>query len=103
MNKNNISFQDNSKNGSKSDTTTKVEDVVNQDPKGSLAAGASITLIGLVMGALWVWLRFFRHGGKSQRGGISRASGQVRLYLNNRLLCIPPNFFFFLSLSFFFN
>ncbi|XP_053598944.1 uncharacterized protein LOC103579645 isoform X2 [Microplitis demolitor] len=68
--------QDNSKNGSKSDTTTKVEDVVNQDPKGSLAAGASITLIGLVMGALWVWLRFFRHGGKSQRGGISRASGQ---------------------------
>ncbi|XP_057321716.1 uncharacterized protein LOC130665391 isoform X2 [Microplitis mediator] len=68
--------QDNSKNGSKSDTTTKVEDVVNQDHKGSLAAGASITLIGLVMGALWTWLRFFRHGGKSQRGGISRASGQ---------------------------
>ncbi|XP_074093968.1 uncharacterized protein LOC141524172 isoform X2 [Cotesia typhae] len=68
--------QDNSKNGSKSDTTTKMEDVMNQDPKGSLAAGASITLIGLVMGALWAWLRFFRHGGKSQRGGISRASGQ---------------------------
>ncbi|XP_044583854.1 uncharacterized protein LOC123264590 isoform X2 [Cotesia glomerata] len=68
--------QDNSKNDSKSDTTTKMEDVNNQDSKGSLAAGASITLIGLVMGALWAWLRFFRHGGKSQRGGISRASGQ---------------------------
>ncbi|XP_057321715.1 uncharacterized protein LOC130665391 isoform X1 [Microplitis mediator] len=74
--------QDNSKNGSKSDTTTKVEDVVNQDHKGSLAAGASITLIGLVMGALWTWLRFFRHGGKSQRGGISRASGQMLGGLN---------------------
>lgn len=29
------------------------------------------------MGVLWIWLRFFRPDGKSQRGGMSRASGQV--------------------------
>ncbi|XP_034936526.1 uncharacterized protein [Chelonus insularis] len=58
-------------------TETKMDNNTNTDSsQGSLAAGASITLLGLVMGALWAWLRFFRHGGKSQRSGISRASGQ---------------------------
>ncbi|XP_034936525.1 uncharacterized protein [Chelonus insularis] len=64
-------------------TETKMDNNTNTDSsQGSLAAGASITLLGLVMGALWAWLRFFRHGGKSQRSGISRASGQMLGGLN---------------------
>lgn len=55
-----------------------MEDKLAENPEsGSLAVGGSIMFLGLLMGALWAWLRFFRRGGKSQRGGMSRASGQV--------------------------
>ncbi|KAK0172971.1 hypothetical protein PV328_006229 [Microctonus aethiopoides] len=70
----NKNIQDNDKNNS----GTKVEDKLAENPEsGSLAVGGSIMFLGLLMGALWAWLRFFRRGGKSQRGGMSRASGQV--------------------------
>ncbi|XP_011313798.1 uncharacterized protein [Fopius arisanus] len=73
----NNSTQADSKPQSDPNGGTKVEDKTSTDPsRGSLAVGACITLLGVAMGALWIWLRFFRHGGKSQRGGISRASGQ---------------------------
>ncbi|XP_015108383.1 uncharacterized protein LOC107035476 isoform X2 [Diachasma alloeum] len=73
----NNSTQADSKPQSDSNGGTKVEDKAPEDPsRGSLAVGACITLLGVSMGALWIWMRFFRRGGKSQRGGVSRASGQ---------------------------
>ncbi|XP_063976938.1 uncharacterized protein LOC135162419 isoform X2 [Diachasmimorpha longicaudata] len=73
----NNSTQADSKPQPESNSGTKVEDKTPNDPSGgSLAVGACITLLGVSMGALWVWMRFFHRGGKSQRGGVSRASGQ---------------------------
>ncbi|XP_063976927.1 uncharacterized protein LOC135162419 isoform X1 [Diachasmimorpha longicaudata] len=79
----NNSTQADSKPQPESNSGTKVEDKTPNDPSGgSLAVGACITLLGVSMGALWVWMRFFHRGGKSQRGGVSRASGQMLGGLN---------------------
>lgn len=50
----------------------------------SIALGTSIMLLGLLAGAAWAWLRFFRRG-KSPRGGITINSGQVCIVDNKSL------------------
>lgn len=43
--------------------------------RGSLAVGAALTLIGLILGTAWTWYRFF-HRNKTLRGGMSSVGGQ---------------------------
>ncbi|XP_044005188.1 uncharacterized protein LOC122850178 isoform X2 [Aphidius gifuensis] len=62
--------------GNQDDKDDSTESKIEDTSRGSLAIGCSITLIGIVIGAAWIWLRFFRNDGKSQRGGMGRVSGQ---------------------------
>lgn len=57
-------------------STTNVEEHVEDGAKSSIALGASMMLVGLLLGFGWAWLRFFRRG-KSPRGGMVGSSGQV--------------------------
>ncbi|CAK9796779.1 hypothetical protein ANTQUA_LOCUS886 [Anthophora quadrimaculata] len=56
-------------------TSTTVEEHVEDAAKSSIALGASMMLVGLLLGFGWTWLRFF-HRGKSPRGGMVGSSGQ---------------------------
>lgn len=44
--------------------------------KSSVALGAGMMLVGLLLGFVWVWLCFFRRS-KSPRNGMTGSSGQV--------------------------
>lgn len=55
---------------------TNVEEHIEDAAKSSVALGAGMMLVGLLLGFIWAWLRFFRRG-KSPRGGIVGNSGQV--------------------------
>lgn len=46
------------------------------EERTSLAIGAALVLLGLVLGFIWGWMRFFRHN-KATRGGLPCNSGQV--------------------------
>ncbi|XP_043288894.1 uncharacterized protein [Venturia canescens] len=61
--------------------STKVEGHMENGSRGSIAVGATITLIGLLLGCSWAWLRFFKRS-KSPRGGMNRGSGQMLGGLN---------------------
>ncbi|XP_043248340.1 uncharacterized protein LOC122395087 isoform X2 [Colletes gigas] len=54
---------------------TNVEEHVEDTAKSSVALGAGMMLVGLLLGFGWVWLRFF-HRGKSPRSGMVGSSGQ---------------------------
>ncbi|XP_076246731.1 uncharacterized protein LOC143186816 isoform X2 [Calliopsis andreniformis] len=56
-------------------SATNVEEHVEDAAKSSIALGAGMMLVGLLLGFIWAWLRFFRRG-KSPRGGIVGSSGQ---------------------------
>jgi hypothetical protein len=48
----------------------------NNGAKASVAVGTAMMLLGILLGFVWAWLRFFRRG-KSPRGGMTSNSGQV--------------------------
>lgn len=54
---------------------TDVEEHGDDGAKSSIALGASMMLIGLLLGFVWAWLSFFRRS-KSPRNGMSGGSGQ---------------------------
>ncbi|XP_076622277.1 uncharacterized protein LOC143342367 isoform X2 [Colletes latitarsis] len=56
-------------------SATNVEEHVEDTAKSSVALGAGMMLVGLLLGFGWVWLRFF-HRGKSPRSGMVGSSGQ---------------------------
>ncbi|XP_076169862.1 uncharacterized protein LOC143147967 isoform X2 [Ptiloglossa arizonensis] len=56
-------------------STTNVEEHVEDSAKSSIALGAGMMLVGLLLGFVWAWLRFF-HRGKSPRSGMVGSSGQ---------------------------
>ncbi|XP_043248339.1 uncharacterized protein LOC122395087 isoform X1 [Colletes gigas] len=60
---------------------TNVEEHVEDTAKSSVALGAGMMLVGLLLGFGWVWLRFF-HRGKSPRSGMVGSSGQMLGGLN---------------------
>ncbi|XP_076246722.1 uncharacterized protein LOC143186816 isoform X1 [Calliopsis andreniformis] len=62
-------------------SATNVEEHVEDAAKSSIALGAGMMLVGLLLGFIWAWLRFFRRG-KSPRGGIVGSSGQMLGGLN---------------------
>ncbi|XP_033352652.1 uncharacterized protein LOC117235079 isoform X2 [Bombus vosnesenskii] len=56
-------------------SATSVEEHIEDAAKSSIALGASMMLVGLLLGFGWAWLHFFRRG-KSPRGGMVGSSGQ---------------------------
>ncbi|XP_071878662.1 uncharacterized protein isoform X2 [Bombus fervidus] len=56
-------------------SATSVEEHIEDAAKSSIALGASLMLVGLLLGFGWAWLHFFRRG-KSPRGGMVGSSGQ---------------------------
>ncbi|XP_060811399.1 uncharacterized protein LOC132904704 isoform X2 [Bombus pascuorum] len=56
-------------------SATSIEEHIEDAAKSSIALGASLMLVGLLLGFGWAWLHFFRRG-KSPRGGMVGSSGQ---------------------------
>ncbi|XP_017761800.1 PREDICTED: uncharacterized protein LOC108551955 isoform X2 [Eufriesea mexicana] len=56
-------------------SATSIEEHVEDAAKSSIALGASMMLVGLLLGFGWAWQHFF-HRGKSPRGGMVGSSGQ---------------------------
>lgn len=50
---------------------------------GSIALGAGIMLVGVLLGFVWTWLSFFHHS-KSPRNGMTSSSGQVSKQVSSR-------------------
>ncbi|KAK2579559.1 hypothetical protein KPH14_010858 [Odynerus spinipes] len=63
------------KQESSTDTTIEVEEHVEETSKGSVALGAGMLFVGVLLIIAWTWLRFFQHS-KSPRSGITGGSGQ---------------------------
>ncbi|KAL6267065.1 hypothetical protein P5V15_000141 [Pogonomyrmex californicus] len=66
------------------ESSTSVPDVqqhVENAGKGSVALGAGVMLVGVLLGFVWVWLSFFYHS-KSPRNGMAGSSGQMLGGLN---------------------
>ncbi|KOC64484.1 hypothetical protein WH47_01068 [Habropoda laboriosa] len=62
-------------------TPTSIEEHVEDAAKSSIALGATMMLIGILLGFGWTWIRFF-HRGKSPRGGMVGSSGKMLGGLN---------------------
>lgn len=60
------------------DSSSEIKEHSEDGARASIAVGAAMMLLGLLMGFIWAWLRFFRRG-KSPRGGMTSNSGQVGL------------------------
>ncbi|XP_053971216.1 uncharacterized protein LOC128894937 isoform X2 [Hylaeus anthracinus] len=56
-------------------SATTIEEHVEDTAKSSVALGAGMMFVGLLLGFIWAWLRFF-HRGKSPRSGMVGSSGQ---------------------------
>lgn len=69
------------KQESSTDTTIAVEEHMEETSKGSVAVEASLLFAGVLLTAVWIWLRFFQHS-KSPRSGITGSSGQMLGGLN---------------------
>lgn len=57
-------------------STPEVEEHSDDGARASIAAGAAMMLLGILMGFGWAWLRFFQRS-KSPRSGMTGNSGQV--------------------------
>lgn len=55
---------------------TNVQQQMEDAGNGSVALGAGMMLVGVLLGLIWVWLTFFRRS-KSPRNGMTGSSGQV--------------------------
>ncbi|KAH0953567.1 hypothetical protein HN011_011294 [Eciton burchellii] len=55
--------------------STDVQQHMEDTGKGSIALGAGMMLIGVLLGCIWAWLTFFRRS-KSPRNGMTGSSGQ---------------------------
>lgn len=53
-----------------------VQQHIENTGRGSIALGAGIMLVGILLGFVWAWLTFFHHS-KSPRNGMTSNSGQV--------------------------
>ncbi|XP_053971215.1 uncharacterized protein LOC128894937 isoform X1 [Hylaeus anthracinus] len=62
-------------------SATTIEEHVEDTAKSSVALGAGMMFVGLLLGFIWAWLRFF-HRGKSPRSGMVGSSGQMLGGLN---------------------
>lgn len=69
------------KQESSTDMTVEVEEHVRESSKGSIALGAGMLFIGVLLTVAWTWLRFFQRS-KSPRSGITGGSGQMLGGLN---------------------
>ncbi|CAB0037113.1 unnamed protein product [Trichogramma brassicae] len=58
------------------DSETAVKERHENEGRASIAAGASMMVLGIGLGILWGYMRFFRHG-KLPRGGMTGNSGQI--------------------------
>ncbi|XP_014615893.1 PREDICTED: uncharacterized protein LOC106793457 isoform X1 [Polistes canadensis] len=61
--------------------TVEVEENVEGASKGSVALGAGMIFVGILLNVIWAWLRFFQRN-KSPRSGITGGSGQMLGGLN---------------------
>ncbi|XP_072754162.1 uncharacterized protein [Anoplolepis gracilipes] len=61
--------------------TTNVQQQMEDTGNGSVALGAGMMLVGVLLGLIWAWLTFFRRS-KSPRNGITGGSGQMLGGLN---------------------
>ncbi|XP_011172638.1 uncharacterized protein LOC105205039 isoform X2 [Solenopsis invicta] len=52
-----------------------VQQHIENTGRGSIALGAGIMLVGILLGFVWAWLTFFHHS-KSPRNGMTSNSGQ---------------------------
>ncbi|XP_071575554.1 uncharacterized protein [Temnothorax nylanderi] len=64
-----------------STTAPDVQQHVENTGKSSIALGAGIMLVGVLLGFVWTWLSFFHHS-KSPRNGMTSSSGQMLGGLN---------------------
>ncbi|KAL2732519.1 uncharacterized protein V1477_014760 [Vespula maculifrons] len=69
------------KQGSSTGASIEVEENVEETSRGSVAIGAGMMFIGILLSIAWAWLRFFQRS-KSPRGGITGGSGQMLGGLN---------------------
>ncbi|KAL6440090.1 uncharacterized protein LOC126849298 isoform X1 [Cataglyphis hispanica] len=60
---------------------TNVQQQIEDAGKGSVALGAGMMLVGVLLGLIWAWLTFFRRS-KSPRNGMTGSSGQMLGGLN---------------------
>ncbi|KAG7202449.1 hypothetical protein KM043_018748 [Ampulex compressa] len=60
---------------------TDVEEHIEDTAKSSIALGAGMMLVGLLLGFVWAWLRFFCRS-KAPRNGMAGGSGQMLGGLN---------------------
>ncbi|KMQ95920.1 hypothetical protein RF55_3834 [Lasius niger] len=60
---------------------TNVQQQMKDAGNGSVALGAGMMLVGVLLGLIWVWLTFFRRS-KSPRNGMTGSSGQMLGGLN---------------------
>ncbi|XP_011172637.1 uncharacterized protein LOC105205039 isoform X1 [Solenopsis invicta] len=58
-----------------------VQQHIENTGRGSIALGAGIMLVGILLGFVWAWLTFFHHS-KSPRNGMTSNSGQMLGGLN---------------------
>ncbi|KAF7391646.1 hypothetical protein HZH68_011189 [Vespula germanica] len=63
------------KQGSSTGASIEVEENVEETSRGSVAIGAGMMFVGILLSIAWAWLRFFQRS-KSPRGGITGGSGQ---------------------------
>lgn len=55
---------------------TNVQQQMEDAGSSSVALGAGMMLVGVLLGLIWAWLAFFRRS-KSPRNGMAGSSGQV--------------------------
>lgn len=65
------------KSGDHTTMATNVPQQMEDAGSASVALGAGMMLLGVLLGLIWVWLTFFRRS-KSPRNGMAGGSGQVR-------------------------
>lgn len=69
------------KSGEHTTMATNVQQQMEDVGNGSVALGAGMMLVGVLLGLIWVWLTFFRRS-KSPRNGMTGSSGQMLGGLN---------------------
>lgn len=68
-----------------------VQQHVENTGKSSVALGAGMMLVGVLLGFVWTWLSFFHHS-KSPRNGMTSSSGQVSKQVSQPIQYFASNF-----------
>lgn len=80
------------KSGDHTTMATNVTQQMEDAGSGSVALGAGMMLVGVLLGLIWAWLAFFRRS-KSPRNGMAGGSGQVRPKVFQFSVQIPQMYF----------